>query len=268
MTQLFPKTYSLPLLSLLLFGCSASSTLENNEAETITTEHSNSAQIEHDGDPLEGVNRSIWDFNYNYLDKYIFRPVSVTYVSYTPSILRKGIVNVLGNLDEPSSMVNNLIMGNGTKAVDHFNRFWINSTIGIFGIFDVASEVGIPNHGEKSFNNALGHYGVGQGAFIMAPGYGPTSVRGTTELVDDLYFPLSYFNIWGNIGRWTLGGLEARAAMIPFEPQLNNSPDPYALVRETYLQHEKFAAEIESSKENVEEEDFLDSYLAQGEDAQ
>jgi len=88
----------------------------------------------HPNDPFEGFNRAMWDINYEYLDPYLVRPVSLAYVGYTPVPVRSGISNFLANLDEPASMVNNLFMGNGEKALDHFNRFWINSTFGLLAL--------------------------------------------------------------------------------------------------------------------------------------
>lgn len=114
-------------------------------------------------DPIEGFNRVMWDLNYEYLDPYFVRPVSLGYVNYVPTPVRSGIANFLANLDEPHSMVNNLLMGNGEKALTHFTRFFINTTIGIGGLFDIASEADITKYEEKTLGDAVGHYGVGNG---------------------------------------------------------------------------------------------------------
>ncbi len=213
-------------------------------------------------DPFEGFNRSMWTLNYEYLDPYVARPVSLAYVHYTPTPVRYGIINFLANLDEPTSVVNNAVMGNSHKAVDHFNRFMINSTFGIFGLFDVASKVGIPKDEEKDFSDVAGHYGVGNGPYFMVPGYGPFTLRQTTDLVDSTYGPLSYLNIWASIGKWLFEGMETRAALVPQEAQLDNSPDPYALTRDVYLQRRDYKAEIDKDKKVDEaEEDYLDNYM-------
>ncbi|UPQ87189.1 MlaA family lipoprotein [Vibrio sinaloensis] len=212
-------------------------------------------------DPIEGFNRSMWTFNYDYLDPYFVRPVSLAYVNYVPVPIRSGISNFLGNLDEPASMINNLLMGNGGKALDHFNRFWINTTIGIGGLFDVASEAGIIDHNEKTFSDAVGHYGVGNGPYVMVPGYGPWTARESVDLVDSTYLPLSLLNFWAAVGKWAFEGMESRAALVSQEAMLENSPDPYALTRDVYIQHQNFKAEIESDDYNAEEEAYLDEYL-------
>ena len=159
-------------------------------------------------DPLEGFNRSMWTLNQDYLDPYFVRPVSLAYVNYVPTPVRSGLGNFFANLDEPASMINNLLMGNGRKALDHFNRFWINSTFGLLGLIDVATEAGISAHNDKSFGDAVGHYGVGNGPYVMVPGYGPWTVRESADLVDSTYVPLSLLNIWALSGRskvWSHG---------------------------------------------------------------
>ncbi|WP_174522342.1 MlaA family lipoprotein [Vibrio nereis] len=241
--------------ALALSGCAGTPQEERDGEET-------SAVLESEvNDPFEGFNRTMWTINYDYLDPYIVRPAAVAYVDYTPSPIRTGIANFLGNLDEPSSIVNNILMGNGAKAVDHFNRFWINSTFGLLGLIDIASAAGITDHNEKAFSDAVGHYGVGNGPYVMVPGYGPWTVRESVDVVDGTYVPLSYLNIWAGLGKWALEGLESRAALVPQEAMLDNSPDPYALTRDAYLQRQDFKAEVETDEYDEEEEAYLDEYL-------
>ncbi|EHW0633817.1 VacJ family lipoprotein [Vibrio vulnificus] len=252
------KGKSLATLLLLLFGLAGCSSVpdeqqgQNDEA---------SAQHHYEGDPFESFNRSMWTINYDYLDPYIVRPVSLAYVEYTPGPVRVGVANFLSNLDEPSSMVNNIIMGNGQRAVDHFNRFWINSTFGLLGLIDIASAAGITKHDEKAFSDAVGHYGVGNGPYLMIPGYGPYTVREVTDTVDGMYVPLVYLNFWAGLGKWALEGMEKRALLVNQEGQLEASPDPYALTREVYLQRQAFKAEIKKEEVDEEEEALLDEYL-------
>lgn len=240
----------------LLAGCASAPEKSDNDNENqaeITT-----SQVY---DPFEGFNRSMWAINYDYLDPYLVRPVSLAYVNYIPSPIRTGVANVLGNLDEPSSMVNNLLMGNGRQALDNFNRFWINTGFGIFGIFDIATAAGIKDQDDRAFSDAVGHYGVGNGPYVMVPGYGPWTVRESVDVVDGLYVPLSYLNIWAGIGKWALEGMETRAALVNQEAQLENSPDPYVLTRDVYLQRQDFKAEVTGDDYDEQEEAYLDEYL-------
>ena len=247
------------LITSMTVGCSSVPDEEVAQSDSqVTTEYEAES---HPNDPFEGFNRTMWDINYEYLDPYLVRPVSLAYVNYTPVPVRTGISNFLANLDEPASMVNNLIMGNGEKALDHFNRFWINTTFGLVGLIDIASEAGITKYDDKSFSDAIGHYGVGNGPYFMIPGYGPVTTREVTEQVDGLYLPLSLLNFWAGLGKWALEGMESRAQLVSQEALLEDSPDPYALTRDIYIQRRDFKAEIEPEEVDLEEEDLIDGYL-------
>ncbi|AXB32069.1 VacJ family lipoprotein [Vibrio campbellii] len=250
------KSIFLLLFAVGLVGCSSA------PEEAVTEENETNQATSDVYDPLEGFNRAMWDINYDYLDPYLVRPISLAYVDYTPVPIRSGIANFLANLDEPASVVNNLFMGNGTKAVDHFNRFWINSTFGIFGLFDIATAAGITKYDNKEFSSVVGHYGVGNGPYFMIPGYGPYTLRAVTDTVDGMYVPLSYLNFWAGLGKWALEGMEKRALLVPQEAQLEASPDPYVLTRDVYLQRQDFKAEINNVDEvDEDEEAYLDEYL-------
>lgn len=253
------RAFLLLFTALLLLGCSTTPSEDSQHVEN----HEESLQYESGpSDPFEGFNRVMWRFNYDYLDPYLVRPVSLAYVNYTPTPIRSGVSNFLSNLDEPSSMVNDLLMGNAEKAVTHLNRFWINSIFGIFGIFDVASAGGITKQDERAFSDVAGHYGVGNGPYFVIPAYGPATTREATDLVDGLYAPLSYLNFWGSLGKWALEGLESRAQLVSQEATLENSPDPYTFARDVYIQRRDYKAEI-SNQDRIdqEEEDYLDDYL-------
>ncbi|MGF1680372.1 VacJ family lipoprotein [Photobacterium minamisatsumaniensis] len=214
-------------------------------------------------DPLEGFNRAMWDLNYNYLDPYLARPVSLAYVDYTPSALRTGIKNFLANLDEPASMVNSIIMLEGEQAVTHFNRFWINTTFGIAGLIDIASAADIRKPSERAFGDSMGYYGVGNGPYFMVPLYGPVTLReGVGDTVDGLYFPLTLLNFWQGLGKWAFEGMEDRAALVQQEALLSDSPDPYIFTRDAYIQNKNFRAQGSKilDEEPVDEE-YLDDFL-------
>lgn len=212
-------------------------------------------------DPFESFNRAMWAVNYDYLDPYLVRPVSLAYVNYTPDPVRLGIRNFLANLDEPFSAVNNAVMGNGGTALDHFNRFWINSTLGLLGFIDIASAAGIEKREKKEFGDAIGHYGVATGPYIMVPAYGPIVLREGADLVDGLYPPISFLNFWAKFGKWALEGMEKRALVVPQEATLEQSPDPYSLTRDVYIQRQNYKAEIDTEQVNEAEEAYIDDYL-------
>lgn len=230
----------------LLIGCSSAPESSENPSTV--------------NDPLEGFNRTMWDLNYDVLDPYLVRPVSIAYMEWLPTPLTAGVSNFLDNLEEPASALNNLFMGNGGKALDSFNRFWINTTIGLLGFIDVASEAGI-TRSSREFGDVLGYYGVGNGPYLMMPAYGPLTPRDLADQADSLYMPLYWLTFWQSAGKWVIQGLETRYELIPQEGMLRNSPDPYALSRSIYLQHQDFKAEIEKEPEPVVDEDLLDQYL-------
>ncbi|WP_415860030.1 MlaA family lipoprotein [Photobacterium jeanii] len=214
-------------------------------------------------DPFEGINRSVWHLNYNILDPYVVRPVSLAYVDYVPVPVRSGLANFLANLEEPASMVNSLIMLNPENAAIHFNRFWFNTVFGLGGLIDIATAADIRSPGQREFGDSLGYHGVGNGPYFMVPMYGPITLReGAGDIVDGLYFPLNLLTFWQSAGKWALEGMEKRAALVPQEAILEDSPDPYLFTRDAYIQHKNFRASNGAPLDTQEQEpDFSDEFL-------
>ena len=102
-------------------------------------------------DPLEPLNRVVWDFNYQILDPYIYRPVTLKYVDWVPTPGRKAINNFVLNFEEPSTMINNLLQLDFKHTAQAFFRFSVNSTFGLLGFLDVAQELGVPRRSGKFF---------------------------------------------------------------------------------------------------------------------
>lgn len=194
----------------------------------------------HMSDPIEPVNRVLWDFNYLILDRYIYKPVTEGYVEWVPNGGRKAINNFVLNFDEPSTMVNNLIQLEFKYATEAFVRFSLNSTFGLLGFFDVAAHGGIPRRRE-TFSNVLGHWHIPHGAYLMVPVVGPRSVRKIVGgVVDGLYFPMSYLSFWQSTALWGLDGLDKRESVLGQEKLLEQSLDPYIFAKEAYIQYEAF----------------------------
>lgn len=196
-------------------------------------------------DPLEGFNRTMFDFNYNIVDPYVLRPVAVAWRDYVPQPARNGTSNFLSNLDEPASMVNSLLKGDPYRAGIHFNRFFLNTLLGMGGLIDVASMANpkLAREEAQGFGSTLGHYGVGYGPYVQLPGYGSFTVRDEGgDFVDTLYPMLSYLTIWMSAGKWVLQGIETRAELLDSDGILRNSSDPYLMVREAYFQRHDFLA--------------------------
>lgn len=249
-----PSTLLL-LMSLILGGCAA-----NNKVDEQVEEETNQSN----GDPFESVNRAFWTFNWDYLDKYLLRPVSVTYAKYMPSPVRKGLLNAAENLEEPASVVSNLLQGKPKGSVVSLGRFVINSTIGLLGAIDVANYMGLEREKEE-LSETFGVWGITTGPFIMFPGLGPTELRSLAgDTLDSLYFPLADLNIYIAVARVGIKALESRASLVDQEQLLNNSLDPYALVREIYFQDLEFRVKdgnVETPEEEFELDEEYDDYL-------
>ncbi|MEC5321004.1 phospholipid-binding lipoprotein MlaA [Brenneria populi subsp. brevivirga] len=196
-------------------------------------------------DPLEGFNRSMFSFNYNVLDPYLVRPAAVAWRDYVPTPARNGLNNFFGNLSEPASMVNYFIEGKPYKAMIHFNRFFLNTLLGMGGLIDVASMANpkLAKEEPRRFGSTLGYYGMGYGPYVVLPGYGSATIREDGGgYVDTLYPALSYLTFWMSAGKWVLEGLETRAQLLDSDAILRNSADPYLMMREAYFQRHDFLA--------------------------
>lgn len=202
-------------------------------------------------DPLEGVNRTMFDFNYNVLDPYVLRPVAVFCRDYVPMPTRNGLSNFTSNLEEPASMVNAFLMGDPYRGMIHFNRFFLNTLLGMGGLIDVAGMANPTLVREESnrFGSTLGHYKVGYGPYVTLPGYGSFTLREDGGAWADTFYPmLSYLTFWMSAGKWVVEGIETRSQLLDSDGLLRNSSDPYMMVRESYFQRHDFIANSGSLK--------------------
>ena len=134
-------------------------------------------------DPWEGLNRSMYNFNY-YFDRYLFLPVVNGYEFITPDFVEDGITNFFKNLGEIRNFMNAALQLKGTATATTAGRFVVNSTIGILGLFDPATSMKMYRVNED-FGQTLGYYGLGPGPYMVLPIFGPSSLRDTTGLVVD-----------------------------------------------------------------------------------
>jgi phospholipid-binding lipoprotein MlaA len=188
-------------------------------------------------DPIEPVNRAIYGFN-RVLDKVILKPVAQAYKFIVPELGRKGISNVLQNLGEPVTCLNAVLQGDRDRATKSFGRFLVNSTWGIGGLGDVASDAGLKYRKEDS-GQTMGTYGIGGGAYLMLPILGPSNTRDTFGLaVDTVTDPFNYiFNDYISGGRALMSGLDSRTDKLELVDEIDRiSLDPYAAIRSLYTQ--------------------------------
>ena len=189
-------------------------------------------------DPLEDLNRAVFEFN-QVFDSFILEPAAEIYVFVLPEGVRHHIRNVLRNLGEPLNLVNNLAQGKFERAGSTFTRFALNSTIGVGGIFDVATDWGY-ERAPEDFGQTLAAWGLGDGPFLTLPLLGPTNPRDAVGFgVDMVADPMGYL-LTGEAGlaRSIASGVSQRAQYLDeLETLESTSVDFYAALRELYRQY-------------------------------
>lgn len=190
-------------------------------------------------DPFEMVNRSIFKFN-EVLDGLVLKPVAHIYLGVVPDPVRHGVKNALTNLSSPVVFVNSAFQGDDVNMGRTASRFIINSTLGIGGIFDMASNMGLPKEHKKDFGQTLGVRGVASGPFIELPLFGPSNLRDTFGMVADTAMdPFTYiFNTNTTVALDAMRTIDRRADLLPLSDRIyRDSLDPYASIRSIYQQH-------------------------------
>ena len=223
-------------LGIMLMGC-ASAANNNTDPET------RAEQIALN-DPLEPVNRVIFQVNRG-LDTWFLRPAAIFYRGMLPPQLQTAFSNFLDNLSSPVVLFNDILQGNSDRAGDTLARFVINTTVGIGGIFDMATDMGYPDHSED-FGQTLGVWGVGEGPYIMLPIFGPSNPRDAAGLVADYFAdPITNWSIntdrrWVSPTRSGAQNVDWRARnMEEIDDMERTSIDYYATVRSLYRQYRK-----------------------------
>ncbi|WP_406667077.1 VacJ family lipoprotein [Gallaecimonas sp. GXIMD1310] len=212
-------------------------------------------------DPLEKFNRAMWDLNWNVLDKDFARPITVAYTNNVPTPVQKGLLNFANNLGEPFSAVNQLLRFEFVRSGKTAGRFLLNSTFGLLGFIDVASDMGIARK-KTEFGEVLGYYGVASGPYLMLPALGPTTPRDKIgDVIDFLYPPLAFLNFTEKTLRWGIQGIDKRAKLIPQEGLINQSVDPYSFIRQSYFQKTYFDTYNQTMPEQPQDDIDLDKYL-------
>lgn len=254
--------YKWSALSLLLLGAPlAAQTPQEDEVSAKESATEVSIIYNDDRDPFESFNRAMWDFNYLYLDRYLYRPVAHGYNDYLPRPVKTGVNNFVQNFEEPSSLVNNALQGKWGWAANAGGRFTINTTLGLLGIVDVADMMGLPRK-QDEFSEVLGYYGVPNGPYFMAPFLGPYVTRElASDWVDGLYFPLSELTMWQSLAKWGLKNLHRRASAIDQERLVDNALDPYAFVKEAYFQHLDYKVYDGDVPVSTDDDELLDEYM-------
>lgn len=210
-------------------------------------------------DPLEPLNRSVYKFN-DGLDRAVLKPVATAYQNVTPELVQTGVGNFFDNLSDVWSLVNNLLQARPAAAVDSLFRVTTNTVWGLGGIFDVASEMGIPQH-KEDFGQTLGTWGLASGPYLVLPVFGPSSARDAVGLAVD-----SQGNLVGQLNdvpvRNSLTGLrlvDTRAGLLSAGNVLEQAAlDKYAFTRDFYLQRRRSLIGVEGADRAAEPEERYD----------
>ena len=193
-------------------------------------------------DPLENLNRRVYHFNYRF-DEWVFLPVVNGYRYITPSFLRTGVSNFFGNLADVPNLVNSLLQFKGQRSMEITGRLLLNTTLGIAGLWDPATKMGLPKQSED-FGQTLGFYGVPGGAYLMLPILGPSNLRDTTGLLFDFTAEsqINFLNVAevssNHPELWALRAIDRRYAT-SFRYGQMNSPFEYEKVRYVYTEARK-----------------------------
>ena len=191
-------------------------------------------------DPFESVNRGVFKFN-DALDTAVLKPVAQGYRFVVPQFIRASVSNFFANIGDVVVALNNLLQGKFTAAYSDLGRVAINSTLGVLGLFDVASEAGIEKH-DEDFGQTLGFWGVGDGPFLMLPLLGPSTGRDAVGRIGDYYAdPVSYIDP-SRPRNWAWGTriVNRRAELLDASTVLQTAAlDPYEFVRDAYLQRRR-----------------------------
>ena len=191
-------------------------------------------------DPLEPVNRAIYGFN-DGVDNAIIRPVATGYRAVLPAAVRTGISNVFANVNDVVVSLNNLLQGKVVNAVSDVGRVLVNSTIGVAGIFDVATQFGLEKHNED-FGQTLGWWGIGDGPYLVLPLLGPSNLRDAlARSVDYRADPITYVRSMRlRNSLWGVRALNQRADLLDTSKILETAAlDPYEFLRDAYLQRRR-----------------------------
>ena len=192
------------------------------------------------GDPYEATNRKIYNFN-DSIDRNVFQPLARGYVNITPDPVRSGITNFFSNVGYINVIANDLLQGKVGQFAQDTGRFVVNSTVGLGGLFDPASDLGLQANNED-LGQTFGVWGAGEGAYLNIPLVGPSSVRDAPGFISAMALnPLTYLNPVVTIPAGFVNAVNARANLLEATSIRDQAAlDPYTFVREAYRQQREF----------------------------
>ncbi|ARN76431.1 hypothetical protein BST96_14905 [Oceanicoccus sagamiensis] len=209
-------------------------------------------------DPWEPLNRKIFAFN-DFADRYALTPVAKGYQWITPDPVEAGIGNMFSNLLEVTTILNDLLQLKFGQAASDTGRFLLNSTVGLLGLFDVATPIGLEKH-EEDFGQTLGYWGVGPGPYIVVPIFGSYTVRDGLGAYIDTYsdYVTNIDHIPTRNQLWLMRNIDKRAGLFAAEELITG--DRYAFIRDAYLQRREYLVNDGVVVDSFGEEDWDDDW--------
>lgn len=207
-------------------------------AQVEPTAQTEPTAVPSEGDPWQGFNRSMFSVHES-VDQAVVEPVARGYRAVTPGPVRQGVRNFLRNLRAPVIFANDVLQAEGNRGLTTAARFAVNTTIGIVGVFDPATSMGLEYH-DEDFGQTLAVWGVDEGPYLFVPLMGPSNVRDTTgRIIDGMIDPLSYLDgddaTTFRATRGVLTGVSVREQLLESVDDVRrDSLDPYSTIRSSY----------------------------------
>jgi phospholipid-binding lipoprotein MlaA len=253
----------LPLFLLLALTACASTDQRDpqvaSEDRPVAADSQNTAGQVAVEDPFEPFNRRIFAFNYR-LDRWLLKPLAVGYDAIAPGFVEIGISNFFNNLAELSNTANSLLQWKWGQAGNDSGRFLINSTLGLAGLFDVASKAGLPQSDGEDFGQTMAVWGVEAGPYLMLPLLGPATIRDGIAMVPDSYTnPVRYVDpMLAEYSLRAVDLIDQRADVLETESLI--SGDSYTLLRDYYLQNRNYLINDGKIKDDFGSGGYDDDY--------
>jgi len=192
-------------------------------------------------DPLEDVNRVTHEFN-EVFDDNIFEPISRGYKKFIPDFVKERVSNFFDNLRDVSTLGNQILQFKPIESVTTLGRVLVNSTVGLGGLFDVASDIDLTINNED-FGQTMAVWGVESGPYITLPLLGPSTLRDSVGIYVDTNSPtnlISKMDAIGFVSASAMNAIDQRVELLPITDILDHSDDPYIAMRSSYLQKRKY----------------------------
>ena len=211
-------------------------------------------------DPYEGYNRKVFALKMG-IDKVIYRPAAKVYDTVLPTPVHRGVSNVFSNIRDITAVANDILQANPRLTLSDAWRVLVNSTLGVLGLFDVASHIGLPKH-QQDFGLTLAKWGVRKTPYMVVPFFGPSTLRDSIGFIVDYQLLSPWPHVRPLKVRYLLYAvdlIDQRAALLPTDKLVKQAFDPYIFVRNAYLQRRSKQINEIVHGQHVETDTYVDN---------